>query len=379
MSLRLTDSAANRIETRYRGSPPASLSLGRLYTGSTPGYTPIELLYDDLDALGTPQSPPLVSDIDAVAALIHRLSVSEGRRLLVSLGPPQAGDRALLLAVEADNLPPPGAGAYVLENLLGTLAQERLGAVGPGARFEAQIHPGAPLANYDATLVLSGESALAFSGTGLHEIDVGHIPIGGRRYTVEAWIRLTGPRGGGGIVGRHQTTGDAQGTLDVFEGRLRFLVNTRDGHHDLRSPFALPQFEWTHVAGVYDGATMRIYVNSREVAYRAVEGPFANSNPGNTRLGGYAGSARIASYWFSGELDEIRLWSVDRTPEQLKDAMLLPLEPQAGLEGYWRFNESGGHTVRDHSGHGRHGQLSNRSGTGLPRWVPGVFSQVRLP
>ncbi|MBP7568667.1 MAG: S8 family serine peptidase [Acidobacteria bacterium] len=62
---------------------------------------------------------------------------------------------------------------------------------------------------------------------------------------------------------------------------------------------------------------------------------------------------------FNGLLDEVRLWSVVRTPEQIRDAMSNRLTgAEAGLAGYWRCDEGSGLVARDASGGGMDGTIS---------------------
>jgi hypothetical protein len=59
---------------------------------------------------------------------------------------------------------------------------------------------------------------------------------------------------------------------------------------------------WTHLAATYDGATMRLYVNSVPVASRARTGNIKTStNP--LQLGGDT----IYGQYFRGMIDEVRV------------------------------------------------------------------------
>lgn len=225
------------------------------------------------------------------------------------------------------------------------------------------------------------DHALRFVSDQRHEVEVGLISAPGDQYTVEAWIRLsTGiptEREGGEIVGQHADDTDAKGTLDIQKRHLRFLINTSESrHHELLSDREVPLGVWTHMAGVYDGAHMKLYINGQQVGERAVTGPITGFNKRrSTRIGGYAGT-HIGHFWFAGDIDEARIWALARTQEQLLADMFHPISPQTGLIGYWRFDEGSGPTAADLSGNDYHGQLTNYRGSGQPVWVPGVFSQI---
>jgi hypothetical protein len=76
---------------------------------------------------------------------------------------------------------------------------------------------------------------------------------------------------------------------------------------------ALPVNVSTHVASTYDGTTLRVFVNGTQVATRAVTGSLAASGD-PLRFGGNA----IWGEWFTGRLDEIRVYDAARTAAQIQ-------------------------------------------------------------
>ena len=82
------------------------------------------------------------------------------------------------------------------------------------------------------------------------------------------------------------------------------------------------------------------------------------------------------TYWFAGDIDEVRIWSVARTAAQIRLDMYHHVDAQGGLIGYWPFDDGGGLTAADLSGQGHDGELTNCQGSGYPTWVPGVFTEV---
>jgi len=226
--------------------------------------------------------------------------------------------------------------------------------------------------------------ALRFDAARRHEVYAGVVWDTGRQYTAEAWIRLpeTIPLEleGGQIIGQHASYADAKGTLDIYDGRLRFYITTTDEiFHELMSEGPVPLGRWVHVAGVYDGQAMRLYIDGAEVgSVRAVGTITSYDQRRGTRIGGYAGTMTEA-YWFCGDMDEVRIWSVARTSDELRTDMYHSIEAQSGLTAYWPFDDGGGLTAADQSGHGYDGQLTNYKGSGYPTWVPGVFTEIDAP
>jgi hypothetical protein len=63
--------------------------------------------------------------------------------------------------------------------------------------------------------------------------------------------------------------------------------------------------------------------------------------------------------FFNGFLDEIRIWNIPRTAEEIQATMNLRLTgKERGLVGYWNFDDD---TANDKSPHGNHGILMGNS------------------
>jgi fibronectin type 3 domain-containing protein len=109
----------------------------------------------------------------------------------------------------------------------------------------------------------------------------------------------------------------------------------------------VPLFTWTHIAAVYDGATMKIYLN----------GILASQS--NAAVAIPTGSALRLAYndrnFFYGLLDEIRFWSIARTATQIQNGTRGIGLPSTipSLLGYWKFEEPQVNptTFLDASGH----------------------------
>lgn len=83
---------------------------------------------------------------------------------------------------------------------------------------------------------------------------------------------------------------------------------------------ALTANTWTHLAGTYDGATMRLYVNGVQVASRTQTGAIATStNP--LQIGGDS----IYGQYFAGRIDEVRVYNRALSPAEIQGDMNTPL------------------------------------------------------
>ncbi len=123
---------------------------------------------------------------------------------------------------------------------------------------------------------------------------------------------------------------------------------------------------WYHVAVVVDGVSIVVYVDgvSRmnevfgNIRYSTSSPIVAVGSGYDTNLGGYH------RFW-PGQIDEMRIWNVARTQQQIQNDMNQPLPnpaSQPGLVAYWQFDElkdlginnDGADDVEDLSGNGNH-------------------------
>jgi len=124
--------------------------------------------------------------------------------------------------------------------------------------------------------------------------------------------------------------------------------------------------EWQHVAATYDGAgTVRMWIDGAEQTVAYTSAPSGELDSGSTvTLGNIAGTLNRT---FEGAVDEVRLWNLARSRDDLlaaKDCVLAGDEP--GLVGYWALDEGSGGSASDGSeGHAR-GTITNAE------WVQGV-------
>ena len=140
--------------------------------------------------------------------------------------------------------------------------------------------------------------------------------------------------------------------------------------------------EWYHIAATYDQETriVRIYVNGKLQSEGAEMGPTTptlmnlamrgyynlyEQNPDNEEYkkayGGWGDARQLffgKSYddtrQLNGDIAEVRIWSVARTPEQIWENMYDIADPEnePTLLGYWKFDEGEGNIIYDRTGHG---------------------------
>ena len=165
--------------------------------------------------------------------------------------------------------------------------------------------------------------------------------------TVEAWVRpdaLTGPSSYGGMV-----VADGAWNLALTHnspGRVATSVCVPGCNGAFTGANALSVGTWHHLAMSFDGASIELYLDGVLVDSTPHTG--GANNPPFIDIGRWANSGS-----FTGEIDEVRIWSVARTATEIADTrhqILTGSEP--GLFAYWRFEEGTGQTSADSTGNG---------------------------
>src|SRR5258706_13565861 len=96
----------------------------------------------------------------------------------------------------------------------------------------------------------------------------------------------------------------------------------------------ITQKKWFHSATRYDGTTMRAFIDGVEKGTKAMTAPLATTT---TPLS--IGGAETGRYFFSGSIDELRVWSVARTGPDIQRTMSTRLTgSEAGLVRARRFH-----------------------------------------
>ena len=158
---------------------------------------------------------------------------------------------------------------------------------------------------------------------------------GANFFTVEAWVYTPSVIGTKTIVGNHISNG-AQFNLRIINDRLNGFLGF--GAYDLNSPAGtIVANTWQHVAMVYNDTTLKLYIDGTEVASMAIPVAYSLQNtvqPYRIGASGYGGE------FFNGNIDDVRIWNVVKTPDQLaasKNCELLGNEP--GLLRYYKLNQ----------------------------------------
>jgi hypothetical protein len=191
--------------------------------------------------------------------------------------------------------------------------------------------------------------------------------------TIEAWVKSHGPgeqharivrkTNGRGYILAWEQQNDKRAQIRI-DGAAQGGVNVAD---TVSTDTYVNQ--WHHLAATYSatGNYVRLYVDGVLKNSAAAKGQLLY---GTDDL--YFGNWSSSSEGFDGLIDEIRIWNVARTQAQIQANMNRPLSgTEAGLVGYWRFNEAAGQTTQDSTRFANHGRLGDTTGidTTDPAWI----------
>lgn len=138
------------------------------------------------------------------------------------------------------------------------------------------------------------------------------------RLTVSAWVRSTGTPGRLKYVlakGANECRSSAYGLYTGDGGGVAFYISAVDTFHV--SPEALPadvwDGTWHNVAGTFDGATVRLFVDGEQVG-DGTAAPVSISYEGtaeNGMLGSYPGGNTCfgQQLTLAGDIDGVQIWS----------------------------------------------------------------------
>jgi hypothetical protein len=152
--------------------------------------------------------------------------------------------------------------------------------------------------------------------------------------TLEAWVRTTSNSLEQIIVHKEDNTAGYAIFISAL-GIPYASVATNTGWANAIGTSVVPINQWTHIAGVYNGSQIFLYVNGALITTVNKTGSISNLT-NNTRIGSDMNGARL----FSGALDEVRIWNVARTQSQIQAAMYNAIPTNStGLLAYYPFDQ----------------------------------------
>ncbi len=138
--------------------------------------------------------------------------------------------------------------------------------------------------------------------------------------TLEAWVNTPTPAGWRCVILKERPGGLSYGLYGGdLTGRAAAFIR-RGSDIDAAASSSLTPDTWVHVAATYDGTTLRTFVNGVQVASKATTGAIVTSTS-PLRIGGDSSWGE----YFTGTIDEVRVYNIARTAAQIQSDMATPI------------------------------------------------------
>lgn len=202
--------------------------------------------------------------------------------------------------------------------------------------------------------------------------EAGQYVTGTTELSITGWFYCDEYAYGQGYMGFRSGSGDGEFYLiQLSSGIMECRLKSTTGLHEYVTPAntIIPQ-AWQHIAWVYDGSSVLLYVNGILNGSSPASGVFSSPDVpfgiGKSLLGGF-------NFVYGGRIDEVSVWDKGLTQSEIQDMMDNELTgTEDNLQLYYKFNqgEPGGnntsitHLISEIGSGERDGELMNFALTG---------------
>ncbi|NQT65839.1 MAG: hypothetical protein HQ554_06640, partial [FCB group bacterium] len=203
-----------------------------------------------------------------------------------------------------------------------------------------------------ASAFFGPKNCLDFDGTDDYVSIPPNASLNNSLFTVEFWLKLDDtPSSWDGIIDKGRYSAGNEWYFVTIKNNLGGMFGIL-GVGEIW--FGLNDNGWHHVAGTYDGTTMKVYVDGllNSITLTGSYTPSTNA----IRIGQTLSGQNPANI----TIDEIRIWNYARTSEQICENMCKSLTgTESGLVAYFNFDNTSGTVLQDLSPNANDGTLSN--------------------
>ncbi|MEI6143355.1 MAG: LamG-like jellyroll fold domain-containing protein, partial [Mariniphaga sp.] len=189
-------------------------------------------------------------------------------------------------------------------------------------------------------------------------------------YTIETWVKPTSTADQCIISYNDASGGTHSNGLEIKDGKFRHYTYD-NAEKTVSGTTSVQTGVWYHVAiTASNGGLAHLYVNGTE------EGTPVSITTlwtlGNKFYFGKSGINAQLNY-FSGSLDELRIWNTQRNDAQIQSSMYNTVSTSAGQSAYYRFDQSSGTVLYDLTSNHKDGTIVN------PNWTESYAMVVPVP
>lgn len=221
--------------------------------------------------------------------------------------------------------------------------------------------------NFDAAVLNGPISKFGYTGSGLlfdganDYLDVNQTVLDAadlqNGFTVAAWVNTRDNSTGKTIISfvdrnsNNNVDGDFMLRLNNNEQLVAWWYDA-NGRNILRhDPINFADYTWYHVAAIYDGSDLALYINGQEVERTAATLSSVNTNSM------FVGASNFSGHPWLGKLDDVRVYNGAVSAGTIQGLANTAFAPQACCTvstaqpvAYYRFDECGGTDFIDETG-----------------------------
>ncbi|MEA3444510.1 MAG: LamG-like jellyroll fold domain-containing protein, partial [Bacteroidota bacterium] len=202
------------------------------------------------------------------------------------------------------------------------------------------------------------KNALDFDGSDDY-VSISNLYVSGSAFTVETWVYFDSFNGAADYNITNLFRGGGENIVlrigdDGMDNNMPQFVVTVSGQQKLNANARLSMGTWYHIAGVYDGSELKLYINGKLDKSQSQSGTLTTTTE-EFRLGGDNGSRLL-----DGLMEEVRIWSDARTASEIRENMCKNLTGnEDDLFAYYSCDNTSGTTLQDFSGNEFDGSMNN--------------------
>ena len=152
--------------------------------------------------------------------------------------------------------------------------------------------------------------------------------------TLEAWVFPTQVDGNKNIICNTEGAGH---NIRFENGQLKAYIHIAGDYATPTGGPAIAAKKWYHTAVTFDGKTAKLYLNGEMIGEAERKGEITESTQDIFVGSETDGNQPNQTYNFFGIIDEVRIWHVARTADEIEEGMekLLPVTPKGNVATSW--------------------------------------------